>query len=110
MDYSEGTFSLTPSPWGTGSGVYTGALFQGAEKVPVHLSFTYDYRLSQGVATVHMRTVSPELGNFASLSDIAKYVSPTLKAGETNRTRFILLAGSKLASGTTNFPRMVCTS
>ncbi|MCU4369592.1 hypothetical protein [Acinetobacter courvalinii] len=110
MDYSEGTFSLTPSPWGTGSGVYTGALYHNAEKYPVHLSFTYDYHLSQGIATVKMLTVSPELGNQASLSNIAKYVSPTLKVGETNRTRFILLNGEKLASGTTKFPRMVCTN
>lgn len=110
MDYSEGTFSLVASPWGKGSGVYTGALYHSAEKYPVHLSFTYDYRLSQGIATVKMLTVSPELGNQASLSDIAKYISPTLKVGETNRTRFIMLNGTKLASGTTKFPRMVCTN
>ncbi|WP_202743783.1 hypothetical protein [Acinetobacter calcoaceticus] len=109
MDYSDGTFSFTPSALGTGSGVYTGAIYHGAVKYPVHLSFTYDYRLSQGIAIINTRTVSPALGNLASLSDIAKYISPTLRAGETNRTRFILLNGKKLATGVTKFPRTVCT-
>ena len=108
--YSDGTFSVTPSPWGRGSGAYMGALNHDADKVPVHLSFTYDYQLSQGIATVNMRTVSPELGNLATMADIARYISPALKPGEANRTRFVLLEGKKLASGTTIFPRMVCTN
>lgn len=107
--YSDGTFTMMSTLWGNGSGAYMGTLYRNAEKWPAHLSFTYDFKFNQGIATVHMRTVSPELGNRAPLEYIAKYVSPVLKPGETNRTRFILLDGEKIAAGTTKFPRMVCT-
>nr|WP_241390670.1 hypothetical protein [Serratia proteamaculans]ULG17717.1 hypothetical protein F28p_00047 [Serratia proteamaculans] len=115
IKYSNGVFFLSNSLFGSGVGIYSGGIYHVtsdntvSERIPVHVSFHYDYKLTNGFYKINTTSMTTELGNEADEGEIYRYISPILKTGGSVATQINVLDGGKISTGPTEFPRFICT-
>lgn len=116
VHYSDGDFLLNTSLNGNGSGHYSGDIIYidkintKKDVIPVNISFTYTFKTERdGLAKGKITSISEEIGNMASHSQIARFMGPGFISDKFHITKMYMLGGVTRAWGSTVSPGIVCT-
>lgn len=110
---SQGEMNLVFLPSNTGVGVYSGTIFyredgQTPKSKKVNRTFEFGYKFHGDVLSTHTKSVSINMNDTATDSDVIRYVYPGFHLNKDTYANLIELGSGVVASGEANNPQMLC--